>query len=121
MKRLTLGAALAALMCLAAAPCYAADAQKQTRLRVGTPSGTFENWGLGARLSQASVEVRNVGEADAQGVSVRLTLPDGGNMALSGPSTLGKNQSATYSGSGWKHVYSTKKLSASASCSNCRK
>jgi hypothetical protein len=121
MNKALLGAALAALGCLAAADVAAETDKKQTRLRAGTPIGTFETWRWGTELRQASVEVRNVGEVEAKGVRVSVILPDGQVVVVHGPSSLAKNESATYSGGGWQQVVSTKKLRAEASCSNCRK
>jgi hypothetical protein len=100
-------------------PAFAGD--EQTQLRVsGEPTGTFETSFGTTELNSAKVEVRNIGSAPAEGVHVRVIVPDGRSGELHGPSTLSSNEKAVYSSDAvFLTVTKTGKLRAEATCSNC--
>lgn len=97
----------------------AEDLTNKTNVRViGEPKGVFQTSG-GVSLVHAEVTGRNVGTVLAEGIQVKLVLPNGKVIPLSGPSSLAPNKSATYSADMRERITTTEKLKADATCGNC--
>jgi len=94
--------------------------QKQTTLRIGTPRATFVNIIGITRVNSVSVVVRNGGDEPAEGIQVTATLPGGQTITLRGPDRLERNKSANYTASCYEAVPNASKVTAKATCSNCR-
>ena len=93
--------------------------QKTTLRIVGDPKGTFQTSLGTTKLVSAVVEVRNVGDVEAERVEADLIMPNGQRLSLSGPRTLGPSKSASYTTSAYDYVFTTQKLKAEVRCKNC--
>lgn len=76
----------------------------------------------GRRQASLHVEavVRNVGDFEAEAISVSAVLPDGSTVALSGPKTLKRNEKQTYTGMGQNVLVDPTKVRLTTECRNCR-
>ncbi len=111
---------LPCLLLLIVVPAIAAESSKQTRVRVqGEPRVVWRGGSSGTYADSATATVRNVGKEVAEGVRVELELPGGSVIALSGPSRLEPNQSASYTWDSYQYVVGMGKVIARADCSNC--
>ncbi|HQH26953.1 MAG TPA: hypothetical protein PLP17_06105 [Oligoflexia bacterium] len=108
------------LILFAPTGAIAGDAKETTLRIVGAPRATFSEI-LIPRVESVSVDVRNAGDVAAQDISVTAVLPDGQTLQLQGPDSLPRNKTATYSIRCYEAVTSNKKITARATCSNCRR
>lgn len=100
----------------------AAAADGQTRLRVTGTELTYKAQGSSQVMQTAQATVQNVGTVEATGIIVSGVMPDGKSQEMSGPDTLSPNKKATYFWQGsTKVLVKNAKISASATCGNCRK
>ncbi|MCB0360076.1 MAG: ankyrin repeat domain-containing protein, partial [Bdellovibrionales bacterium] len=85
------------------APSESASADPEDRLRLTrlrplrAPMGVWKHSGRGVMLDRASVDVRNMGDVEAEDIQVMLVLPGGSQVQMSGPESLPRYGTATYS------------------------
>lgn len=96
-----------------------AFSEEKTRLRSSAPKATFRTWRGATKITKIQLDVKNVGEVEATGITVQVKLPDGSMESLSGPSSLAPKASYTYDSHPYDYVTSSKKLKAVVECSNC--
>jgi len=93
-----------------------------TTLRVeGNPKGQFKKYGARLpTLEKVDIDVRNVGSEVADSVVVSVILPNGQIIPLEGPTSLKRNEKATYSQDIGQQITSNTPLRAKLECTNCR-
>ena len=96
-----------------------AFSQEKTRLRSSSPKATFRTQRGATKITKIQLDVKNVGEVEATGITVQVKLPDGSMESLFGPSNLAPKSSYTYVSHPYDYVTSGKKLKAVVECSNC--
>lgn len=113
---------LAALLIASSISFPLAADSGQTTLRITSqPTGTFRTSFGSTKITAVEAQIKNVGANDAEEVVVVAILPGGERVPLSGPSSLARNKSATYSTSDlYDYVVTGSKIRAEATCSNCR-
>jgi hypothetical protein len=73
------------------------------------------------RLRALSVQIRNVGDEQAEGVSVTAVFPDGTKLRLQGPQQMTRNTAITFKANinGALEVSSAERPRIEVSCDNC--
>jgi ankyrin repeat protein len=87
---------------------------------LGRPTGVWVRKG-GLTLDSVTVRAKNMSHIEAKEVKVKVRLPDGDIVAVTGPTTLGRFETGTYTASVGKEIFSGKKLKAIVTCGNCYK
>ncbi|MCC6952689.1 MAG: protein kinase [Deltaproteobacteria bacterium] len=100
------------------------DPVAQTRIRVvGGPIGKWVR-GTATKVTNVETTVRNVGDSEATQVKIVARIPGGYETVLSGPVTLGPNQTAKYSieiDTQHQAVPDAGEIKILLTCENCRR
>ena len=86
----------------------------------GKPEGVWKR-GKSLTLESVSVEVRNYGGAQANGVQVDVRIPGGKKIRLSGPANLPAYGEAVYSATPKVGITKNGKLKSFVTCRNCHR
>lgn len=98
---------------------------EMTRLRLVGKVQSLYKFSSKIGLESLEAEISNKGEVEAQNVEVRVEIPGGKEILLSGPQSLARKKKHKYTWQGFEDVTSSyhkakKKLKSTISCSNCR-
>lgn len=109
------------LIVLTVRPFVVLAQSELTTLRAAPAVALWDISAKGLSIRQLRVAIRNVGELEAQKISVSIVTADGLSVHLSGPRELAPHQLQNYTYRSPIRVMRAGKLTIVCSCKNCRK